>query len=94
MPCLYGLDIPGIFGHYNRCVSAGKILKNANDDNYKKARREFLIGYDRSVPKLRQASHCTGCAICRTHCPQRINIPGEMRRIDLYAEQLKQKMEF
>jgi predicted aldo/keto reductase-like oxidoreductase len=94
MPCPYGLNIPGIFGHYNRCVSAGKILKNANDDNYKKARREFLIGYDRSVPKLRQANHCTGCAICRTHCPQRINIPGEMRRIDSYAEQLKQKMEF
>ncbi|MDR0420714.1 MAG: aldo/keto reductase [Prevotellaceae bacterium] len=94
MPCPYGIDIPGTFGHYNRCVSAGKILKSANDENYKKARREFLVGYDRSVPKLRQANHCIGCAICGTHCPQRINIPDEMRRIDLYVEQLKQKMDF
>jgi predicted aldo/keto reductase-like oxidoreductase len=94
MPCPYGLDIPGTFGHYNRCVSAGKILKSANDENYKQARREFLVGYDRSVPKLRQADHCTGCEICRSHCPQRINIPDEMRRINRYAENLKQNLVF
>jgi predicted aldo/keto reductase-like oxidoreductase len=94
MPCPYGLDIPGTFGHYNRCVSAGRLLKSSNDEHYRKARREFLIGYDRSVPKLRQASHCTGCEICREHCPQRINIPAEMRRINRYVERLKQKMEF
>ncbi|MDR1459332.1 MAG: aldo/keto reductase, partial [Bacteroidales bacterium] len=41
MPCPYGIDIPNTFGHYNRCVSAGKILKSAKDENYKKARREF-----------------------------------------------------
>jgi predicted aldo/keto reductase-like oxidoreductase len=94
MPCPYGIDIPGTFGHYNRCVSAGKILKSANDENYRKARREFLIGYDRNVPKLRQADHCIGCEICRQHCPQRIDIPKEMRRINRYAENLKQNLEF
>ncbi|MDR1417418.1 MAG: aldo/keto reductase [Prevotellaceae bacterium] len=94
MPCPYGIDIPGTFGHYNRCVSAGKILKSANDENYRTARRDFLVGYDRSVPKLRQADHCIGCEICRSHCPQRINIPNEMRRINRYAENLKQKSMF
>ena len=94
MPCPYGLDIPGVFGHYNRIVSAGKRLKSSKDENYKEARRAFLVGYDRNVPKLRQASHCIGCGICKPHCPQTINIPNEMRRIDLYTEQLKQKMDF
>jgi predicted aldo/keto reductase-like oxidoreductase len=94
MPCPYGLDIPGVFGHYNRIISAGKRLKSSNDENYKEARRAFLVGYDRNVPKLRQASHCIGCDRCKPHCPQTIDIPNEMRRIDLYAEQLKQKIEF
>lgn len=94
MPCPYGLDIPGIFDHYNRCVSAGQHLNSSNDPNYKEARRAFLIGYDRTVPRLRQADRCTECDICRPHCPQRINIPKEMRRVNEYAERLKQKLEF
>jgi len=94
MPCPYGIDIPGVFGHYNRIVSAGKRLESSKDDNYKEARRAFLIGYDRSVPKLRQANHCIGCEICKPHCPQSIQIPDEMRRIDQYTEQLKQKADF
>jgi predicted aldo/keto reductase-like oxidoreductase len=94
MPCPYGLDIPGTFAHYNRCVSAGRLLKSSNDENYRTARREFLIGYDRSVPRLRQADHCTGCELCREHCPQRINIPEEMHRINRYTENLKQNLTF
>ncbi len=94
MPCSYGLDIPGIFAHYNRCVSAGMLLKSSGDENYRKARREFLVGYDRSVPVLRQAARCTECEVCRPKCPQGINIPKEMRRVDAYAELLKQGTEF
>lgn len=94
MPCPYGLDIPAVFSHYNRCVSAGRMLKSSTDENYRKARRDFLIGYDRSVPKLRQADHCIECDQCKPLCPQRIDIPKEMRRVDLYAEQLKQKTDF
>lgn len=94
MPCPYGLDIPGIFGHYNRCLSSGQRLNSSKDENYKEARRAFLIGYDRNVPKLRQADHCTECNLCRPRCPQRINIPKEMRRVNEYVEQLKQKKEF
>jgi len=94
MPCPYGVDIPSIFTHYNRVISAGQKLESANDENYKKARRAFLVGYDRSVPKLRQANHCIGCNICKPLCPQRIDIVAEMQRIDEYVELLKQKKEF
>jgi predicted aldo/keto reductase-like oxidoreductase len=94
MPCPYGLDIPQIFAHYNRLVSAGRLLEHSSDENYKKARREFLVGSDRSVPKLRQANRCTGCEQCRPKCPQSINIPVELQRVDAYAEKLRQKSEF
>ena len=89
MPCPYGLDIPGIFAHYNRCVNEGNVPKDRQDPAYRKARRAFLVGYDRSVPKLRQASHCIGCDQCVSHCPQSIKIPQQLRRIDRFVEQLK-----
>lgn len=90
MPCPYGLDIPAILQHYNKCVNEGNVAESSQDENYNKARRAFLVGYDRSVPKLRQASHCIGCNQCSVHCPQGINIPKELHRIDAYVEQLKQ----
>ena len=86
----YGLDIPAILLHYNRCVNEGNVPENGQDENYAKARRAFLVGYDRSVPKLRQASHCIGCNQCVSHCPQNIDIPKELHRIDQFVEQLKQ----
>ena len=90
MPCPYGIDIPGVLLHYNKCVNEGNLSVSSNDSNYRQARRAFLIGYDRSVPKLRQANHCIGCGQCNEHCPQSIDIPKEMQRIDQYVEKLKQ----
>ena len=92
MPCPYGIDIPAILLHYNKCLNEGNIITNPQDDNYSKARRAYLIGYDRSVPKLRQANHCIGCNQCSPHCPQSINIPHELHKIDAYVEQLKQSL--
>ena len=90
MPCPYGIDIPGILLHYNKCVNEGNIPENSQSENYRKARRAFLIGYDRSVPRLRQADHCTGCNQCTPHCPQSINIPKELHRIDQFVNDLKE----
>lgn len=90
MPCPYGIDISGIFLHYNKCVNHGNIPRCHLDHNYEKARRAFLIGYDRSVPKLRQANHCIGCGQCASKCPQGIAIPSQMKFIDNYVEKLKQ----
>ena len=50
MPCPYGIDIPGVLLHYNKCVNEGNIPKSRQDENYRQARRAFLVGYDRSVP--------------------------------------------
>ena len=90
MPCPYGIDIPAILLHYNKCVNAGEIAESINDEGYKKARRAYLVSYDRAVPKLRQASRCIGCNQCMSHCPQSINIPRELQKIDRYVENLKQ----
>lgn len=89
MPCPYGLNIPAIFAHYNRCIKEGNLARSVNDNEYKKMRKAFLVGYDRSVPKLRQANHCIGCNQCSPHCPQRIKIPTQMQMIDSYVEKLK-----
>ena len=75
----------------NKCVNEGNVPKSSQDENYREARRAFLIGYDRSVPKLRQASHCTGCNQCNPHCPQGIDIPKKLQEIDLFVENLKQE---
>lgn len=91
MPCPYGIDIPAILLHYNKCLNEGNIPESSQDADYRCARRAYLIGYDRSVPKLRQASHCIGCNQCSPHCPQRIDIPTELHRIDHFVEQLKQE---
>ncbi len=94
MPCPYGIDIPGVLLHYNRCVNDGNLPKSSQDENYRRERRAFLIGYDRSVPRLRQATYCTGCNQCTPHCPQGIEIPKEMQRIDAFIETLKQGKAF
>ncbi|MBR5928777.1 MAG: aldo/keto reductase [Prevotella sp.] len=96
MPCPYGINIPAIFVHYNKCLKEGNLPDTEKDEKdteekkeYRRQRRAFLIGYDRSVPRLRQASHCIQCGQCSPHCPQRIDIPREMRKIDEYVETLK-----
>ena len=43
MPCPYGLDIPAILVHYNKCVNEGNVPKSSQDENYRRARRAFLI---------------------------------------------------
>lgn len=89
MPCPYGIDIPGIFSHYNKMIKEGLMPHQRENPEYTKQRKAFLVGYDRSVPKLRQADHCIGCGECVSDCPQRIKIPREMQRVDTFVENLK-----
>lgn len=89
MPCPYGINIPAIFVHYNKMIKEGNLPRERQSDSFARQRKAFLVGYDRSVPRLRQADHCIGCGQCMSHCPQSINIPGEMHRIDTLVENLK-----
>jgi predicted aldo/keto reductase-like oxidoreductase len=73
-------------------VTEGTLPENEQAENYRKARRAFLISHERSVPRLRQANHCIGCNQCSPHCPQSIDIPKELRRLDSFVEHLKQTM--
>lgn len=91
MPCPYGINIPAIFTHYNKCVYERNVPSSSQDDGYRRARRAFLVGYDRSVPRLRQAARCIGCGQCSPNCPQAIKIPEQLHRIDRFVEQLKQE---
>ena len=90
MPCPYGVDIPAIFVHYNKCKNEGTLPTDCGDKGYREMRHKYLVGLDRSVPKLRQANHCIGCGQCEPHCPQNIRIPRELHKIDEYVEALKQ----
>ena len=90
MPCPYGLNIPSIFQYYNKCVNKGNVPESQQAANYEQARKAFLVGYDRAVPKLRQADHCIGCRQCVSHCPQQLDIPNLLKRVDEFVEKLKQ----
>jgi predicted aldo/keto reductase-like oxidoreductase len=89
MPCPYGIDIPEVFAHYNRSMNEGNYPDDKLSPDYKRARRAFLVGLDRSVSPIRQASRCTNCNLCLPSCPQRIDISAEMRRIDKFVEELR-----
>lgn len=100
MPCPYGIDIPAILLHYNKCVNAGLVVPPPEENDadyseemkaYRKARRAYLVSYDRSVGKIRQANRCIGCGQCVEHCPQSIQIPHELHRIDRLIETLRRQ---
>lgn len=90
IPCPYGLDIPGIFQHYNKCVNEGYLVSDEMDPEYRKARRNYLNSYAKAIVPARQADKCIGCGQCVDKCPQRIDIPRQLRKIDRYVEKLRQ----
>lgn len=92
MPCPWGIDIPGIFKHYNTSITDGTYAQSPEQKNYRKLRNAYLSSYDKAIPTLRQADHCIGCGECLIHCPQSIAIPDELHRIDQYVERLKKNV--
>lgn len=82
-------NIPAIFLHYNKCVNNWMLPESSRHDGYGPARRAFLVGYDRRVPRPRQAAHCIGCGRCASKCPQGIDIPSQMQSVDRFVERLR-----
>lgn len=89
LPCPYGVAIPDIFSHCNRCLHEDFVATDRRDPAYDEKRKIFLHGLDKSVPKLSQADHCTECGLCINKCPQRINIPKALAKIANYCETLR-----
>ena len=89
MPCPYGIDIPAIFIHYNKCKNEGSLPMGVGDAEYRRHRRQYLISLDRVVPRERQPDHCIGCHQCEPHCPQSIRITRELHKISDMIEELK-----
>ncbi len=92
MPCPYGLDIPGLFVHYNKCINEGNVPSGEQDEEWRRARRAYLVSLDRAIEPARQADHCVGCRQCVEHCPQGIDIPKELQRLDGVTERLRQSI--
>lgn len=92
MPCPYGVDIPAVFAHFNRCLDHELYPRSPDMPNYQNIRRAYLAAYDRAVPELRQAARCTGCGKCVSACPAMIDIPGELAKLGQFSEKLRNEV--
>lgn len=80
MPCPKGVDIPGTFRCYNAMYSEGK----------SSGRRDYLqCTVMRKDPS--GASQCIACGKCAAHCPQHIDIPGQLKAASRELETLYYK---
>ena len=67
MPCPAGVEIPRIFGLYNHARTTGNF-------------RQFQMIYGKFDDDAK-ASACVNCGACVKKCPQKINVPAELRKI-------------
>lgn len=74
MDCSFGVDIPKLFGIYNRYVFS------QNAGNFK----EELQG----CKKTELPQSCRKCGACMKHCPQHIDIPGTLLKMREMIEKL------
>lgn len=68
MPCPAGVEIPRVFGLYNQYKADGNTW--------------LFTGGLRSLGEDGRPESCVNCGRCVKLCPQKIDIPAELRKID------------
>ena len=66
MPCPFGVDIPTMFGNYNQY----KIQNN---------KHQFKRNY--AQMEKSNADVCVACGLCKTKCPQKLDIPELLKKV-------------
>ncbi len=72
MPCPFGVDIPTMFGNYNQY----KIDE--------KKKHQFKRNYTQ-LGKA-NADSCMACGLCKTKCPQKLDIPELLKKVAAEAK--------
>lgn len=75
LPCPHGVDIPTCFSCYNDREIEGKFKSNVN----------YLMQTSLKA-KPHNASQCSKCGKCETHCPQNIKIRDELTKVSKAME--------
>ncbi len=70
VPCPKQVDIPGIFAAYNRRFTESK---------FRSLQDYFMCTTLRENSTA--ASNCVGCGKCKSHCPQNIDIPMQLKTV-------------
>ena len=76
MPCPFGVDIPGCFSCYNDKY----LMKD------KSARMRYMQTLGVMSVKPANASRCTQCGRCESHCPQKIAIRAQLKTVSKEME--------
>lgn len=71
MPCPFGVDIPGCFSCYNDKYLMGD----------KSVRFRYMQTMGVMSVKQANASQCTECGKCESHCPQKIAIREQLKTV-------------
>jgi len=74
MPCPFGVNIPGNFSMFNNAFVFDNVEK-------------FKDTYYRFIPEKNRADVCKDCGVCVSKCPQHIDIPRELEKVNkLFAK--------
>jgi predicted aldo/keto reductase-like oxidoreductase len=77
MDCPSGVDIPRVLAGYNNYRQTTVAMENPP--------KFFFDMQFRNLGDDKQASNCVNCGLCKTKCPQHIDIPHWMEVISTYA---------